>query len=133
MVDFHAEAECRAPARTVWKLLYDPRRFAEWWPGWERVEAGTDGSVTRYDARWPDFAYPNSITSDSTGNRIVVSCMLSDIIYTWAISPQSDGCRLSVMVAIPDTEAAPADEAIATASTALANLVACAQRASDLD
>jgi uncharacterized protein YndB with AHSA1/START domain len=131
MVEFHSEAECRAPARAVWKLLYDPRRFAEWWPGWERVEAGTDGHLAHYDARWPDFAYPTSVTTDSTGTRIVVSCMLSDIVHTWAISPRTGGCLLSVLVAIPDTEAARADEAIAIASTALATLVARAQHTDD--
>jgi len=127
MVEFHAEAACTAPARTVWKLLYDPQRFAEWWPGWERVESGTDGSVTRYDARWPDFAYPSAVTTGPTGDRIVVSCMLSDIVHTWAITPRTAGCLLSVDVTIPAEEAARADEAIATANTALATLIARAE------
>jgi hypothetical protein len=129
MVEYRAEANCGAPARAVWKLLYDPRRFAEWWPGWERVEAGTDGSLTHYDARWPDFAYPTSVTTDPTGNRIVVSCMLSDIVHTWAITPRPAGCLLTVVMVIPDAEAGRADEAITTASTALATLVARAESA----
>jgi len=29
---FRAEAACAAPAREVWKLLYDPVRFSRWWP-----------------------------------------------------------------------------------------------------
>jgi hypothetical protein len=47
---FHAEAACAAPAGEVWKLLYDPVRFARWWPGWERIEPG-EGSAAGAAAR----------------------------------------------------------------------------------
>lgn len=33
-------ARLRAPPEEVWKLLYDPARFPEWWAGIAAVEAG---------------------------------------------------------------------------------------------
>lgn len=39
MMELTAEATCTAPAREVWKLLYDPARFARWCPGWEQAES----------------------------------------------------------------------------------------------
>jgi uncharacterized protein YndB with AHSA1/START domain len=38
MPEFAVSASCRSPAEEVWKLLYDPYRFAEWWSGTARVE-----------------------------------------------------------------------------------------------
>jgi hypothetical protein len=128
MAEYHADASCAAPAREVWKLLYDPTRFASWWPGWERVESAGGGAVTRYDDRWPDFAYPTSVVSDPSHGRIVVSCLLSDIEHTWRIDPDGPGCRVGVRVVVPDAEAARTDDVVTTMRTALAALIARAER-----
>jgi hypothetical protein len=53
--------------------------------------------------------------------------MLSDIVHSWAIEPGPQGCRINVLVAIPDTEAARTDDVMATVKTALSALVACAE------
>jgi uncharacterized protein YndB with AHSA1/START domain len=127
MAEYRTHADCAAPAREVWKLLYDPVRFARWWPGWERIEPGEDQLLTRYDARWPDFAYPTSVSTDRVTGRVVVSCMLSDIVHSWGIEPGPEGCRINVLVAIPDTEAARTEDVVATVKTALSALVACAE------
>jgi hypothetical protein len=111
----------------VWKLLYDPTRFAAWWPGWERVEPGDGTEVVHYDARWPDFAYPTSVTTDPATNRIVVSCMLSDIVHEWGIEPRGGGCRVSVRVAVPEAEAARVPDVLDNLRVALDALVAAAE------
>jgi Polyketide cyclase / dehydrase and lipid transport len=129
VAEFQNQAVCRAPARELWKLLYDPVRFAQWWPGWERVEVGDGATLTRYDARWPDFAYPTVVTTDRVSGRIVVSCMLSDIVHTWALAPTADGCVVSVMVSVPDAEAARMDDVREMVRQALAALVSWAERA----
>jgi hypothetical protein len=126
MADFSASADCTAAAREVWKLLYDPVRFASWWPGWERVE-NAPGGATHYDARSPDFAYPAAVSTDAAGGRIVVSCMLSDIVHTWSIRPHPPGCTVSVEVTIPDAVGDKIEQALADTRTALAALVACAE------
>lgn len=126
---FQAEAACAAPAREVWKLLYDPVRFSRWWPGWERIEPGEGPTLTHYDARWPDFAYPATVSSDASTGRVVVSCLLSDIVHTWSIDPAGRGCQIKVVVTIP---AAEADRISGTADAmrqALAALVSEAEAA----
>jgi Polyketide cyclase / dehydrase and lipid transport len=124
---FHAEAACAAPAREVWKLLYDPVRFARWWPGWERIEPGEGSVLTRYDARWPDFAYPATVSPDPSSGRVVVSCLLSDIVHTWSIDPSGSGCQISVVVTIPDAEADRADDTADVVRQALSALVSEAE------
>jgi hypothetical protein len=104
MPDFEAHATCRAPAVEPWKLLYDPSRFPEWWVGTARVESGEGDSVTRYMEAWPDFAYPTKITRHSDGSRIVVSCLLSNIVHEWSLTPAPQGCMVHVRVELPAEE-----------------------------
>jgi hypothetical protein len=125
--NIHAEAACAAPAREVWKLLHDPERFARWWPGWERVEPGEGPVLIHYDARWPDFAYPATVSSDPSSGRVVVSCLLSDIVHTWSIDPGESGCQISVVVTIPAAEADRAADAADMVRHALSALVSEAE------
>lgn len=127
VIEIHEALACKARPREVWKLLYDPVRFASWWPGWERVDPADGVSVTHYDARWPDFAYPTTVTSDAAGGRVVISCLVSDIVHTWTIEPEGGGCQVSVLLTVPGEEAARAQEAGDTARVALAALVALAE------
>jgi len=122
---------CRAPVREVWKLLYDPVRFASWWPGWEQVETEDGRAVTRYDARWPEFAYPTSVTTDQATGRVVISCLLSDIVHNWYLEPAGGGCRVGVLVTIPEAESGRIGEVEATLHEALAALVARAEAGSE--
>lgn len=122
-----AEAACAAPAREVWKLLYDPVRFARWWPGWELVEPGEGSALTHYDAHWPDFAYPATFSSDPSSGRVVVSCLLSDIVHTWSIDPRGSGCQISVVVTIPAAEADRAGDTADALKQALSALVSEAE------
>ncbi|GAC1368256.1 MAG: hypothetical protein NVSMB32_13350 [Actinomycetota bacterium] len=126
-VEIREVAECHARPREVWKLLYDPVRFATWWPGWERVEPASGTAVTHYDSRYPDFAYPATVTQDPAGGRVVISCLLSDIVHTWAIEPHDEGCLVSVLLTIPAAEAARSQEAGITVRRALTALVAHAE------
>lgn len=127
IIEIREAQECRARPREVWKLLYDPVRFATWWPGWERVEPNAGGRVTHYDARWPDFAYPATVTADPAGGRVVISCLLSEMVHTWTIETKGDGCLVSVLLTIPAEEAARAEEERAAVRQAMASLVARAE------
>jgi hypothetical protein len=128
MPGFEERAACAAPAEEVWKLLYDPARFAEWWDGWERVEPGEGGAVTRYDRRWPDFAYPVDVSTRREDGRVVVSCQLSDIVHEWAIEPAPAGCALRVRVDLPEDEAARLGDERRAVRASLARLVARAEQ-----
>jgi hypothetical protein len=104
MAEFTAQATCRTAAIEPWKLLYDPARFPEWWVGTARVEPGDGDSVTRYMEAWPDFAYPTKITRQGDGSRIVVSCLLSNIVHEWSLTPAAEGCVVHVRVELPASE-----------------------------
>jgi hypothetical protein len=41
MPSFERSATAAAPPEEVWKVLYDPARFPEWWAGIETVEVTT--------------------------------------------------------------------------------------------
>jgi len=49
MPGFALSAACRAPVEEVWKLLFDPARFPEWWVGIETVRTDGPGEYTQ----WP--------------------------------------------------------------------------------
>jgi hypothetical protein len=124
---FEERAVCRAPAHEVWKLLYDPARFSEWWAGWERVEPGEGGAVTRFDRRWPDFAYPTNVSTRREEGRVVVSCQLSDIVHEWVIEPAAEGCALLVRVDLPAEESERLEDQRADVRESLKRLVARAE------
>jgi hypothetical protein len=123
-----------APVEEVWKLLYDPARFPDWWEGIETVERrGRDGQgdVTFFPDGYPDFPMPQSLATDGDGRRVIVSCLVSDLVFEWRLQPLGeeggDGSRIDVHVEIPEHEAARLDTqraAIAASLRSLARLAA---------
>ena len=100
------QALSAAPPEEVWKLLYDPARFPEWWAQVDRVEQGTGpGDVTLYFEGWPDFALPQKLVTRRDGRRVTVSCLVSSVDIEWRLSEDGDGTRIDVRVAIPEDEA----------------------------
>jgi uncharacterized protein YndB with AHSA1/START domain len=99
-----------ASAVAVWKVLYDPLRFAEWWTGFEKVTTGDarggDADVTLWPEGYPDFALPQRVESHSVDQRIVVSCTVSELVFEWRLEPVDGATRISVHVEIPEAEAA---------------------------
>jgi uncharacterized protein YndB with AHSA1/START domain len=60
MPSFQRATTAAAPPEEVWKVLYDPSRFPEWWAGVETVEVGTrpagpgeSASYTMYPTGYP--------------------------------------------------------------------------------
>lgn len=127
MPTFTMTATCRAPAEEVFKLLWDPNRFPDWWAGMARVETGADGEVTRYMAEWPDFAYPTTVRCGREGSRVTISCLLSDIAQEWTLEPHPEGCEVRVRVDVPDAEAARTDAQRAEVGASLDRLVTLAE------
>jgi uncharacterized protein YndB with AHSA1/START domain len=128
MPEFTERTACQAPPEEVWKLLHDPERFADWWADTDRMES-RDGGVTRYAEAWPDYPFPLDVASRRDGAAIVISCLRSDIVYEWTLSPAAEGCDVAVRVTIPEGEAARLEPVSAEASASLARLVEVAQAA----
>jgi uncharacterized protein YndB with AHSA1/START domain len=106
MPAFHDSTVSPAPPEDVWKALYDPRRFPDWWVGIERVVAGDGGAYTIYPDGYPDFPMAQLLRTDADGHRAVVSCLVSDLRFEWRLAPEGTGTRIDVDVEIPEAEAA---------------------------
>ena len=131
MPSFDASTTSAAPPEEVWKILYDPSRFPEWWAGIETVQPGTgagapladdadagaaaagrgdqpgDVDFTMYPTGYPDFPMPQRLTASRQDQRVVISCLVSELSFQWSLDPLRDGpgTRISVHVDIPAEEA----------------------------
>jgi uncharacterized protein YndB with AHSA1/START domain len=108
MPSFDDRAYSAAPPEEVWKLLYDPTRFTEWWVGVQTVDAADAASYTMYPTGYPDFPMPQQLRTDRAGRRVVISCLVSDLRFEWRLVSDVDGSstEIHVHVDIPDQEAA---------------------------
>ena len=131
MPTFDDFATTSAAPEEVWKILYDPHRFPEWWSGIGSVEdARPDddrADFTMYPEGYPDFPMPQAMRTESKEHRMVVSCLVSDLTFEWTLEDlgNGEGTRIGVHVEIPDAEAHRLEaqrEAIGAALTGLAHL-----------
>ena len=96
MPSFHDSVECRAVPEEVWKLLYDPARFPEWWAGIGTVEVEREGAYTMYPDGYPDFPMAQLLDTHREEQRVTVSCMVSDLRFEWRLEPAAGGTRITV-------------------------------------
>jgi uncharacterized protein YndB with AHSA1/START domain len=123
---FDDVATSSAPVEEVWKLLYDPARFPEWWDGVETVEAAPQG-FTMYPRGYPDFPMPQQLRSDNDGHTVTISCLVSHLVFEWRLEPTpQDGTRIGVHVEIPEQEAHRLDTQRALVSASLRSLATLA-------
>jgi uncharacterized protein YndB with AHSA1/START domain len=104
MPSFHDTANSDAPPEEVWKLLYDPSRFPDWWAGIGTVEITSQGEYTMYPDGYPDFPMAQLLETHQDQQRVTVSCLVSDLRFDWALEPAADGTLITVDVEIPDAE-----------------------------
>jgi hypothetical protein len=102
-----------AAPEEVWKLLYDPARFPEWWAGVGSVTAGGDpGDYTMFPEGYPDYPMPQSLETSQENGSVKISCLVSDLCFSWRLRPASTGTgtEIAVHVEIPDSEAHRLDD-----------------------
>jgi uncharacterized protein YndB with AHSA1/START domain len=104
MPSFHDSATSGAPPEEVWKLLYDPSRFPDWWAGIGTVEVESEGGYTMYPSGYPDFPMAQLLETQKDQQRVTVSCLVSDLRFEWRLEPVGEGTLISVDVEIPDAE-----------------------------
>ena len=104
---FTLVARTDGPVEEVWKLLHDPARFPEWWEGIETVEVqptrGRSSDFTVWPAGYPDF--PMAQRLEEGPGRVTVSCLVSDLTFTWLLREAGDGTDIQVEVELPEREA----------------------------
>jgi uncharacterized protein YndB with AHSA1/START domain len=133
MPAFETVADVAAPPEEVWKLLYDPSRFPEWWAGVETVEPGDrrggDGDVTFYPDGYPDFPMPQRIQTAADKQGVRISCLVSDLRFELRLEEREGGTRVTVDVEIPEQEAHRLSAQRQAVADSLANLASLAERA----
>jgi uncharacterized protein YndB with AHSA1/START domain len=129
MPSFHDTATSSGPPEEVWKLLYDPARFPDWWAGIGTVDVKNDGEYTMYPEGYPDFPMAQLLDTQRGQQRVTVSCLVSDLRFEWRLEPDRDGTRITVDVEIPENEAHRLDtqrEVISASVRRLAEIAAVA-------
>jgi uncharacterized protein YndB with AHSA1/START domain len=130
MPEFALSASCRAPVEDVWKLLFDPARFPEWWVGIETVHADTPGEFTLWPAGYPDFPMPQKLRVEQAQERVTISCQVSDIDVVWQLAEFGTGTSIQVNVSLPEREAHRLDGQHQVIEESLRRLTALAEAAS---
>jgi hypothetical protein len=130
---FNDTATSPAAPEEVWKLLYDPSRFPDWWAGIGTVDIEEEGKYTMYPDGYPDFPMAQLLDTQLDEQRVTVSCLVSDLLFEWRLEPLGEGTRITVDVEIPDSEAHRLDtqrEVIEASLKRLARLAGSGGRAS---
>jgi len=129
MPGFALTADCRAPVEEVWKLLFDPTRFPEWWAGIETVRTDGPGEYTQWPSGYPDFPMPQKLRVDQVNDRVTVSCQVSDIDVVWQLAERGPGTAIQVTVSLPEQEAHRLDGQHQVIEASLRRLSALAETA----
>lgn len=109
MPSFHDSVTSPAPPEEVWKLLYDPARFPDWWAGIGTVQVNDESSYTMYPDGYPDFPMAQLLDTRRAESRVTVSCLVSDLRFEWSLAPAGSGTTIVVDVEIPESEAGRLD------------------------
>ncbi len=100
-----------APPEEVWKILHDPSRLPEWWADLVAVDvapdATSDATHRIFYADQPDVARPQRREPSNSKHRIMISCLSTDIRFTWTLEPvdREAATRITVDVDIPQDRA----------------------------
>ena len=129
MPTFDDATTTQAPPEEVWKLLYDPARFPEWWAGVGSIEDVKGDGFTLYPDGYPDFPMPQTFETRREGRQAVISCLVSNLRFEWRLEADGEGTRIGVQVEIPEEEAKRLDDQREIVSRSLGNLARLAAAA----
>ena len=127
MPSFTDSAVSNGAPEEVWKLLYDPARFPDWWVGVGTIEVGDEGRYTMFPEGYPDFPMAQLLDTHHDEGRVTVSCLVSDLRFEWQLAPEGAGTRISVEVEIPERESHRLDAQREAISSSLRRLAALAR------
>ncbi|MDQ4116226.1 MAG: SRPBCC family protein [Actinomycetota bacterium] len=94
-----------APVEDVWKLLFDPSRFPEWWDGFDTVRPDGPGAFTWWPTGHPDYPMPQRMHTDEAGGRVTISCQVRDVSFVWRLAADGEGTAVEVRAELAASEA----------------------------
>ena len=130
MPGFTLSARCCAPVEEVWKLLFDPARFPDWWAGIEAVRKDALDQFTLWPADYPDFPIPQKLRADQADGRVIISCQVFAIDMVWQLAEAGAGTSIHVNVTAPESKAHLLDRQHRLIEESLRRLAALAEAAS---
>jgi uncharacterized protein YndB with AHSA1/START domain len=131
MPEFTLSGRAAAPVEEVWKLLFDPTRFPEWWAGVQTVRNDGPDGYTLWLEGYPDFPVPQRPRGDRAEGRVTISCQITDIDFVWQLAEDGPGTRIDVHVTLPDSETHRLDDKRKNISTSLRRLAIVAEAAAN--
>ena len=131
MPEFTLTARAAAPVEEVWKLLFDPTRFPEWWAGIETVQVESPQAYTIWLDSAPEFPMPQQLRTDTRAGRVTMSCQVSDIDFSWQLAESPDGTEITARAVVPPHEGGRLDYVRDMVSASLGALTALADADSD--
>jgi uncharacterized protein YndB with AHSA1/START domain len=129
MPEFTLSGRADAPVEEVWKLLFDPTRFPEWWVGVQTVRNDSADGYTVGLEGYPDFPVPQRLRGDRAKGHVTISCQVTDIDFVWQLAEDGYGTRIDVHVALPDSEAYRLEDKRENITTSLTRLATLAKAA----
>lgn len=130
MPGFRLTDRARAPIEEVWKLLHDPARFPDWWAGVETVRSEADGRYTMWPVGYPDFPMAQLLDESPGTDRVVISCLVSDLVFSWQLGASGEATDITVAVEIPEREAHRVPDQRALLARSIRTLAELAERES---
>lgn len=110
MPSFADTARSAAGREELWTLLSDAERLPEWW-----------------DANGNDFPAPQLVEPARDGERVVISCLISDQRFELRLEDEEDGTtRIDVLADVPESEESLLDQQRETVRRSLLRLAAMA-------
>ena len=131
MSGFTLTGTAKAPVEDVWKLLFDPSRFPEWWVGVESVRVETNEEYTVWPDGLPDFPMPQSMRTDRANGQVLMSCQVLDIDFAWQLAEDPDGTVIPLRVTAPAPKAPLLAEKRPLLAASLVALAVLAERERD--
>lgn len=127
MPGFTLTGRADAPVEEVWKLLFDPTRFPEWWVGIESARNDRPGEATLWLVGSPDLPLPQHLRSDRRAGQVTISCQVSDIDVAWRLAEADAGTAIEVRVDFRDAKTDQLDARREIMGESLAKLAALAE------
>jgi uncharacterized protein YndB with AHSA1/START domain len=127
MPHFTLSGRADAPVEEVWKLLFDPTRFPEWWAGVQTVRTDGPDGYTAWMQDDPDFPWPQQLRGNRAKGRVTISCQVTYIDFVWQLNEDGPGTRIDVHITMPDSQAHHLDGEREIITTSLARLATLAE------